>query len=77
MLSNSTTRQIAALPQKPEPAHKPGASQKLERVRHQVRLALIAAEEGPLMVSTADDIARSLTVAMRDLEALQLTLAVM
>ena len=69
MLSNSTTQRA--------PAPKPGASQKLERVRHQVRLALRAAEEGPLTVSTADDIARSLTAAMRDLEALQLTLAVM
>ncbi len=70
MLHNSTTRQSAQFAQKPAPAQKPGASQKLERVRHQVRFALRAAEEGPLTVSTADDIARSLTVAMRDLEAL-------
>ena len=73
MLGNSTTTQTAlALP-----ARKPGASQRLEQVRHRVRFALRAAEEGPLTVSTADDIARSLTGAMRDLEALQLTVAVM
>ena len=59
------------------PVQKPAASQKLEHARNRVRFALRAAEEGPLTVSTADDIARSLTAALRDLEALQLTLAVM
>ena len=73
MLGNSTTTQttLAAL------AQKPGASQRLEQVRNRIRFALRAAEEGPLTVSTADDISRSLTSAMRDLEALQLTVAVM
>jgi hypothetical protein len=33
-------------------------------------LALRAAEEGPLTVSTADSIARSLTSAIRDLDSL-------
>jgi hypothetical protein len=73
MLGNSTTTQTT----QHAPAHKPDASQKLEQVRNRVRFALRAAEEGPLTVSTADDIARSLTAAMRDLEALQLTVAVM
>ena len=76
MLSNPTTTQIAAMPQKPS-APKPDASQKLEHARNRVRFALRAAEEGPLTVSTADDIARSLTAAMRDLEDLTLHVAVM
>ena len=76
MLSNPTTTQIAAMPQKPS-APKPDASQKLEHARNRVRFALRAAEEGPLTVSTADDIARCLTSVMRDLEEAQITLAVM
>ncbi len=70
MLNNSTTIHLA-------PSQKPDASQRLEHCRQRVRFALRAAEEGPLTVSTADDIARTLTAAMRELEALQLTLAVM
>ncbi len=73
MLNNSTTTQTT----QHAPVHKPGASQRLEQVRNRIRFALRAAEEGPLTVSTADDIARTLTAAMRELEALQLTLAVM
>ncbi len=52
-------------------------TERLEHARQRVRFALRAAEEGPLTVSTADDIARTLTAAMRDLEALQLTVAVL
>jgi len=70
MLNNSTTIQAT-------PAQRPAASQKLEHVRNRVRFALRAAEEGPLTVAAADDIARSLTGVMRELEALQLTVAVM
>ncbi len=70
MLNNSITTQAA-------PVQRPDASQKLNTARHRVRFALRAAEEGPLTVSTADDIARTLTAAMRELEALQLTVAVM
>jgi hypothetical protein len=73
MLNNSTTTQTT----QHAPAQKPSASQKLEHARQRVRVALRAAEEGPLTVSTADDIARSLTSAIRDLEALQITVAVM
>ena len=73
MLMNSTTTQTTLAP----PAQKPGAAQRLEQVRNRVRFALRAAEEGPLTVSTADDIARALTGVMRELEALQLTIAVM
>ena len=77
MQSNPNTRQMTPVGVIPAPAQKPGAAQRLEQVRHRVRFALRAAEEGPLTVSTADDIARSLTGVMRDLEALQLTIAVM
>ncbi len=73
MLDNSTTTQNT----RHAPAQKSDAAQKLGQVRNRVRFALRAAEEGPLTVSTADDIARTLTAAMRDLEALQLTVAVM
>ncbi len=71
MLNNSTTTQTT----QHAPVHRAG--EKLEQVRNRVRFALRAAEEGPLTVSTADDIARSLTSVMRELEALQLTVAVM
>ncbi len=73
MLNNSTATQTT----QHAPVQKPDASQKLEHARNRVRFALRAAEEGPLTVSTADDIARSLTSVMRELEALQLTVAVM
>ena len=73
MLNNSTTTQTTLAP----PAQKPSASQKLEHVRNRVRFALRAAEEGPLTVAAADDIARSLTGAMRDLEELTLQVAVL
>ncbi len=52
-------------------------TERLEHARQRVRVALRAAEECSLTVSTADDIARTLTSAMRELEALQLTVAVM
>ena len=77
MLGNSTTRQIGPIGLNPAPAQKPGATQRLEQVRHRGRVALRAAEEGPLTVAADDDIARSLTSAMRDLEAIQLTVAVL
>jgi hypothetical protein len=75
MLGNSTTTQTTH--HTGAPAQKPSVLQKLEQVRNRVRFALRAAEEGPLTVSTADDIARTLTAAMRELEALQLTVVVM
>ena len=77
MQSNPTTTRIAPMVQKPAPAPKSDAAQKLEHARQRVRFALRAAEEGPLTVSTADDIARCLTVVMRDLEELTLQVAVM
>ncbi len=73
MLGNSTTTQIT----QHVPTNKPGAAQRLEHARNRVRFALRAAEEGPLTVSTADDIARSLTSALRDLEQLSIQVAVM
>ena len=68
MLSNSTTTQTTH--HTGAPAQKPGAAQRLEHARNRIRFALRAAEEGPLTVSTADDIARSLTSAIRDLDSL-------
>ncbi len=65
MLGNSTTQTTQHAP-----AQKPDASQKLEHARNRIRFALRAAEEGPLTVSTADDIALSLTSAIRDLDSL-------
>ncbi len=66
MLGNSTTIQNT----QHAPAQKPDATQRLEHARQRVMLALRAAEEGPLTVSTADSIARSLTSAIRDLDSL-------
>ncbi len=73
MLGNSTTTQTTLAP----PVQKSDAAQRLEHARQRVGFALRAAEEGPLTVSTADDIARSLTSALRDLEQLSIQVAVM
>ena len=51
--------------------------QKLEQARTRVRLALTAAETGEIGSETFDDIARPLVAVMRELEALQLTWAVL
>ncbi len=66
MLGNSTTTQTT----QHAPAQKPGAAQKLEQARSRVLFALRAAEEGPLTLSTADEIARALTAVLADLAAL-------
>ena len=66
MLNNSTTIQST----QHTPVQKPDASQRLEHARARVLFALRVAEEGELTLATADDIARSLTSAMRDLEEL-------
>ncbi len=70
MQRNANTLRLA-------PAPKPDASQKLEQARERVQSALRAAEEGEMSGQTFDDIARPLVAAMRELEALQLTVAVM
>ena len=79
MLSNPTTTQIAAMPQKPS-APKPDALQKLEHARQRLRFALrsVAANEGRLLdFETAEEISRALSAASRDLEDLTLHVAVM
>jgi len=79
MLGNSNTTQNGERSQfsPATPVQKSDAAQRLENARQRVRFALRAAEEGPLTVSTADDIARSLTSALRDLEQLSIQVAVM
>jgi hypothetical protein len=52
-------------------------AQKLEQARARVRLALSAAETGEIGSETFDDIARPLVVAMRELEELTITVAVL
>lgn len=75
--SNSTTAQRAATPSP--------TSQKLERARARVRLALRTAEEASdtskrhsfTDYDTLDTISRALNAAVRDLDELTMTLAVM
>ncbi len=72
MLSNSTTQRA--------PAPKPGAAQKLEHARQRLRFALrsVAANEGRLLdFDTAEEISRTLNAVYRDLEEVQITVAVM
>ena len=73
MLANSTTIQAA-------PAPKPDASQKLEHARNRLRFALrsVAATEGRLLdFETAEELNRTLNAVYRDLEEVQITVAVM
>ena len=56
----------------------PQPTERLERARQRVSFALaeIASDSAPGW-ETLDDVARALTAALRDLEALQFTVAVM
>jgi hypothetical protein len=55
----------------------PTPAQRLEQARTHVKAALHAAEDGDLQPGTFDDIARPLVLALRDLEALTINIAVM
>ena len=62
------------------PAQKPDATQQLESARSRVRTVLrdIQIAEGRFLdFATAEDISRTLSTVMRDLEAVQLSVAVM
>ncbi len=76
MSPNNTTASTTQL----APAHKPDATQKLESARSRVRAVLrdIQITEGRFLdFDTAEDISRTLFTVMRDLEAVQLQVAVM
>ena len=80
MQNNSTTTRIPPLAEKPAPAPKLDASQKLEHARNHLRFALrsVAATEGRLLdFDTAEEISRALVAASRDLEEAQISWAVM
>ena len=75
MLNNSTTTQNV----QHMPAQKPGASQQLEHARQRVRFAQasVTASEGRLLdFDTAEEISRALAAVSRDLEEVQITVAV-
>jgi uncharacterized protein involved in exopolysaccharide biosynthesis len=55
----------------------PTLAQRLEQARERVKAALHAAEDGDLHPTAFDDIARPLILALRDLEALAISVAVM
>ena len=76
MLNNSTTIQNT----QHVPAQKPSASQKLEHARQRLRFAQrsVTINEGRLLdFETAEEISRALVAAARDLEEVQITVAVM
>ncbi len=76
MLSNSTTTQTT----QHTPASKPSASQKLEHARQRIRFAQrsVTINEGRLLdFDTAEEINRALVAVSRDLEEVQITVAVM
>ncbi len=62
------------------PAQKPDATQQLESARNRVRAVMrdISSTEGRFLdFDTAEDMSRTLSTVMRDLEAVQLSVAVM
>lgn len=78
MLRNLTTTQTTQ--HTGAPAQKPGALQKLEHARQRIRFAQrsVTASEGRLLdFDTADEINRALVAVARDLEEVQITVAVM
>ena len=80
MLSNPTTRPTLPVGYKPAPAHKPGASQKLEQARNRIRFAQrsVTASEGRLLdYDTAEEIGRALSTAARELEQLSIQVSIM
>ena len=52
-------------------------AQQIEKARHRVQTALSAAADEQPSFALLDDIARSLTQAMRDLDGLAITVAVL
>ncbi len=82
MLGNSTTTQGAELsaPSHLAPVQKPSASQKLEHSRRSLRFAQrsVTASEGRLLdFDTTEEINRTLAAVSRDLEEVQISVAVM
>jgi hypothetical protein len=76
MISNLTTTQTT----QHTPAPKPSAAQKLEHARQRIRFAQrsVTASEGRLLdFDTAEEINRALVAVARDLEEVQITVAVM
>jgi hypothetical protein len=76
MISNLTTTHTTLAP----PAPKPSASQKLEHARQRIRFAQrsVTINEGRLLdFDTAEEINRALVAVARDLEEVQITVAVM
>ena len=62
------------------PVHTPDAAQKLEHARQRLRFALrsVSINEGRLLdFETAEEISRALAAVSRDLEEVQITVAVM
>ena len=62
------------------PVHTPYAAQKLEHARQRLRFALrsVSINEGRLLdFETAEEISRALAAVSRDLEEVQITVAVM
>jgi hypothetical protein len=81
MQTNPTTSQPAHFVQEPAaPAEKSDAAQKLQHARQRIRFAQrsVTASEGRLLdFDTAEDINRALAAVSRDLEEVQITVAVM
>lgn len=64
-------------PQAIPPAGKPSPTQQLEAARKSVQRALRAAADGQPSFALLDDISRALTQAVRDLDGLAITVAVL
>ena len=82
MLMNSTTTQSteSSAPPPHAPAQRPPAAQKLEHARQRLRFALrsVSINEGRLLdFETAEELNRTLSAVYRDLEEVQITVAVM
>ena len=77
----TTTQNCARAPvSQPAPAPKPDATQKLQHARSRLRFALrsVAVNEGRLLdFETAEEISRARAAVSRDLEEVQITVAVM
>ncbi len=68
---------IKPLPKAIPPAEKRSSTKQLETVRRSVQAALRAAADERPSIETLCDIERALHVALREMEQLQITLAVM
>ena len=80
MQTNFTTTDYPASPEEPAPAPKPDASQKIQHARQRLRFALrsVTVNEGRLLdFDTAEEINHTLSAVYRDLEEVQITVAVM